>query len=67
MTTAQIMELVKEYGRERYRAGKAQIRKDLSTSAKQARRHIEKGKAHADRSIVIRGQIEKALNEGPYL
>jgi hypothetical protein len=67
VTTAQIMEMVKEYGRERYRAGKAQIRKDLATTRGGAVRNIARGKAHAEKAIELKARIEKALIEGPYL
>jgi N-methylhydantoinase B/oxoprolinase/acetone carboxylase alpha subunit len=67
VTTAEIMELVAEYGREKYRAGKAAIRKEAARSQRAARRNIDKGKAHADRAIALKAQIEKAISEGPYL
>lgn len=67
MNKAQLIELVRDYGRERYRCGKANIRGDLAPSYRGRHRNKEKAKLHAQKSIALLKQVEDALDQSPYV
>lgn len=66
MNKAQLIELVRDFGRERYRCGKANIRGELGSSNRSRHRNKEKAKLHAQKSVALIKQIEDALDQGPY-
>ena len=67
LSKAQLIELIREFGRERYRCGKANIRGELAKTGSGRHRNKEKAGVHAKKSVVLIQQIEDALDQGPYL
>jgi hypothetical protein len=66
LNKAQLIELVRDFGRERYRCGKANIRGELAKSGSGRHRNKEKAAIHAKKSVLLIKQIEDALDQGPY-
>lgn len=64
MTSDALITLVREYGRERYRHGKADVRKKLAKTKAQ-RRQSAKAKQHAEIAAAIMRTIESELT--PYI
>jgi hypothetical protein len=67
LNKAQLIELVREYGRERYRCGKANVRGDIAPSNRGRQRNKEKGKFHAQKAVAMFKQITDALDQSPYV
>lgn len=66
MTKDALIELIRDFGRERYRCGKANIRGELGKTGSGRHRNKEKAGSHAKKSILLIKQIEDALDQGPY-
>lgn len=66
-TKTEVIELVRRFGQERYRHGKAVIRAEKSANGKAKHRNQIKAKHHADTAADLKRQIESAVTDGPYL